>query len=513
MERTDTEESPSDLLPRMHDLEFNTAGSSAEESHQLYSEKQTNISVEQPRKCPIANLSTELLTLILDILRESYEGTTHSTEGPDPRGEVPVIASHVCGYWRSVALENPLWWSEIIVMPPVQLDRIAAYLERSKQCILDIQIFGHRDGNDSDSRHDGSEESVTPPNPYKEYQVLFNLLYPHLQRCRTLQLSSLFADEQTTSIPILQRILYREMPHLEKFVLEGDYDAFLFTMGRQNKIPLFLSNPVLRDLRLTGIQIDSFVLPPASLARLHLSRSSSVGQTTFATLKGVLEALPNIEELAIYDDLLIQWPGSSESCHVPSLRTLAIYGNMLSVSELLMFLDAPKVKTLTIAPVVVSDMRLLDIEQSTNRHFRLPFPELYSLTLAPAFSEAFTAVDILATYFPQVKELVLANLYATPFLKLFTNEPIAFPNLTDLALTDLAPHYEPVLQQIITFRNAQNVPLRNIFVDSKTYAIMACAEFPGNFRFRVANVWEEQRRQALHSEVKDMFVGRSYEDS
>ena len=469
----------------------------------------------QAQSSPISVLSSELLTLILDILRDSFVDN-HSYLEANPRASVAIIASHVCSYWRSLALHNPLWWSEILVTPPVQLEKVRTYLERSKQCGLDLRIFGYREQNGYDHDSDDSQSS-SRVGIHKEYNPLFDLLFPHLRRCRVLQLSSLFSSERNIPFSILENILQLEMPLLERFILEGDFDTYVYHMRMYDKMPLFLVNRNLRDLRLTGIEIGSFLLPPVSLVQLHLSRTSATGQTPFSTLKTVLDALPNIKELAIYDDLLIRWPGTTHSCYVPSLESLSIFGNMLSVSELLLFLHAPKLKALTIAPVVVSDLRLLQTEQGTNKNFQPPFPNLQSLTLAPAFSEAFEAVEIASVYFPQIKRLILANLYPPQFIQLFTNDkkPTLFPNLVDLALTDVDAQFVSVIQGLLDFRKVRNLPLERIFLDSSSYRILAPFaerwQSHRNFHVREGNLWEEQRRKALYSDSKDLFVGRSRE--
>lgn len=94
-------------------------------------------------RCPVHNLPAEILSDIflhvcefpLDAAPDQYPLAAH-------RYISPIDLSHVCQYWRNVALSRRHLWTFIFVSVAHEhhIDRIDAFLERSKECPLDISI-------------------------------------------------------------------------------------------------------------------------------------------------------------------------------------------------------------------------------------------------------------------------------------------------------------------------------------------------------------------------------------
>ncbi|KDR72919.1 hypothetical protein GALMADRAFT_741309 [Galerina marginata CBS 339.88] len=467
---------------------------------------------------PIMHLSEELLTLILDTVRHSFDDESNASRLA--RTQVPIIASHVSRSWRFVALDNPLWWSTIMIISPWKTEVVEAYLQRSKQCPLVLSVVANP--NDHEILFYTSED----------YQRLFDLLFPHFLRCRSLDIRGVFATADIgVASSFFERFLHAELPQLEQVVIEADTISYDCPGWESN--PIFDSAPRLRDLRFIGTGIlPSFFLSTGSfsgheLSSLHLSRTSS--QISFSVLLGILDACPLLTTLAIYDDVLVEWLGLAVSCNVPSLERLYILSNMTEVSELLLFLSAPKLKELIIVPVVVPDLYLL-LTQSDSNHGVNPrhrFPALKLLMLAFAHSRAFESINSASVCFPEVECLVLANLYPVPFLDVFTSKNdrggVIFPNLLDLALSDIDKSFSHAICDMQEFRIKHQHPLRTLYVDSASLRRLNGCKVIGatlgdnrdlgrteNKAFLsncvAGDFWEDRRRSLLFTNILDPFV-------
>ncbi|KDR72927.1 hypothetical protein GALMADRAFT_101323 [Galerina marginata CBS 339.88] len=464
---------------------------------------------------PIECLPEELLNHILDILHDSFNG---SNDGPQARKRVIITASHVSRLWRFVALENPLWWSDIMITSPWRTEAIETYLERSKPCLLTLSVVAKQPD-------DGSDPLTTS----EDFQHLHDLLFPHFCRCRIIYIRGVFEIvdiEVATSF--FERMLHASMPHLERAILETDDDSYDYSKGGSKAI--FASSSRLRDLRLIGAgTLLSFFHPLNStslfshskLSSLHLSKT--LNGISFSKLQNILDACPSLTTLAIYNDFLLEWPGLSTSCNVPSLENLYILGNMNKVSELLLFLSVPKLKELIIAPVVNSDLSLLR-SGSNDKPDPHRFPALRTLILAPAHLGAFGSLESASICFPQIETLVLANLYLSPFIKVFTSKSsdagIIFPNLLNLAFTDIDDRFIQAIQNMQVFRTKQHYPLNTLYVDpASLLRLKTCkvtfdddntgeAENGGNPSDWVeGDFWEDRRKTLLCSDKRDLYIG------
>ncbi|KAF8966138.1 hypothetical protein BDZ97DRAFT_721780 [Flammula alnicola] len=456
--------------------------------------------------CPIASLPQELLAFILDMARSDTIPVNEA--GARPLKEILITASQVSSFWRFVVLENPLWWSCITITPPWNLDEIETYLKRSQQCPLDLRIYVHL------NYHTIRDED-TPLPPLHDYQGLRDILYPHFHRCRIFHFQGIFNKDVYLPFYLLEPLLDMDMPYLEEFTFDGEL-LHIPSSFKPVRKAIFSSAPRLRDIRLGGIGFLNFSPPLSSVTTLHLSKAMDKGDLTFQEFGSMLEACPCLTSLTVYDDLLSHWSDDLEltGCNVPLLETLCILGNMLSVSELLLFLLAPKLRELVIAPIVGGDLTLL---LSRPRSFHQShFPLLTSLTLAPAHPEAFEAVASASTCFPKVELLILANVYFAQFLDVFLEDSVVFPNLHDLAFTSIDKFIANEMPTVYAFRQSRNVPLRTMFVDTASIQKLSSHRHPWDDWSRInvveANLWERQRRRALYSNVEDLFVGRPFDE-
>ena len=451
----------------------------------------------------ISSLPQELLASILDMAQEKANcGDPNDLT----KSSVYLVASQVSKFWRLVAINNPLWWTHLFISPPWKLETIATYLKRSKECPIEMHISVHPD------YWNISRESAATLPSLSGFGALGELISPHFHRCRALRVQGIFFQDHNLPIHLLRPLGTIGMPYLEKFTFDGEFSFQDETPIVDRRIPLFSTAPLLRDLRMGGTAFMTFSPPLSSVTTLHLSRVIDKGPINFSEVGRVLEACASLTSFAVYDDLLKDWPGILASCHVPLLEKLHIFGNMLSVSELLLFLDAPNIKELVIAPIVAADLALY-LRHSTSQRVR--FPLLTTLTLAPAYPEAFNVLPDASRCFPRVEVLVLTSTYLGDFVRIFTNEKsIEFPNLVSIATAGVDQRFAGLLHEVATFRLKHQVPFQKIIVDAASLGVLRTTGVDWyGAEFVEEDIWDGQRRMALYSHVKDLFVGSTHDYS
>ena len=452
----------------------------------------------------ISSLPQELLSSILEMAQEEA-----NCDDPNDltKSSVYFAASQVSKFWRLVAINNALWWTHLLISPPWKLDAIATYLKRSKECPIEMHISIH-----PDYWNISRKDTATLPS-LSGFGALGELISPHFHRCRSLRVQGIFFQNYSIPIYLLQPLGTIDMPYLEEFTVDGEFSFQAQTPTINHRVPLFSTAPMLRDLRMGGTALMNFSPLLSSVTTLHLSRVIDKASVKFPELGRMLEACTSLTFFAVYDDFLYDWPGVLASCHVALLEKLHIFGNMLSVSELLLFLDAPKLKELVIAPVVAADLALYLPHSTTPQQVR--FPLLTSLTLAPAYPDAFNVLPDASTCFPGVELLVLASTYFGDFVRVFTEEnSIVFPNLLNIATTGVDRHFAELLHDIATFRLKHQIPFWKIIVDSPSLDVLQSIDVDWyGVEFVEEDIWDRQRRMALYSHVQDLFVGSHYDYS
>jgi hypothetical protein len=156
---------------------------------------------------------------------------TYSTNDPDAPSPFPVIASHVCRFWRSVALGSPSLWTIITFPKRLQYKRPTIWLERSKSLPIDITV-----------------------NVFSETHVstVLDIIMPHVTRWRKLKVA---VDQNVLMDMVLTRLAQcTGAPLLEILILR----YFKYNRGstQSSLVPFHGNAPRLSYVILTFVSIS-----------------------------------------------------------------------------------------------------------------------------------------------------------------------------------------------------------------------------------------------------------------
>ena len=257
-----------------------------------------------------------------------------------------IRATHLCSFWRQVALGDSSLWARISGIP-TNLELISEMLVRARNAPLDIDID-----------LDGT------PRP----EALLLMFPPHLSHTRRLRLyclSKLHSDS-------FRGICRQEAPTLEYFQL-GDPVTSPITFRELGGTTLFNGRaPKLRTFSLSQVFIPWSLIPRGQLTQLEISLDDEV-HISVAHLHGDLIQLidllancPKLEVLVLGRCLPSQLSQSRRFriIHLPRLSRLSLVGSSSRVANLFNMLEIPSSVTLR--------LRCISEDSSTRNDHLLP---------------------------------------------------------------------------------------------------------------------------------------------
>ncbi|EIW81166.1 hypothetical protein CONPUDRAFT_165380 [Coniophora puteana RWD-64-598 SS2] len=310
------------------------------------------------------------------------------------------VLSHVCSRWRTVVLCAPLMWNFIRIMPDQSIERTIAYVDRSGNCPLHIEV--------NTSRCDDC--SVAPGGILQHIDAI----YASIGRWHRL---SLYANQRKMTRALATKISAMELPVLTHV----DMSSECCWDGPSQLSQMFTGAPRLAVLDLECISNFNWNFGALGLSSLTLRASVFTDYPALMdwdTLRGLLSTVPQLEYLRLSGpviDFESVW-GSPQlrTVEVPSLETMIVdtYEGWNGYHwYLFRGISAPQLRHLHIllenyqnseAPIV--DM----LSQFSNPGGGPKFPLLRTLVLG-GVTDSHLPAELFVYRFPQVSSLTLAG--------------------------------------------------------------------------------------------------------
>ncbi|KAJ3558389.1 hypothetical protein NM688_g954 [Phlebia brevispora] len=278
---------------------------------------------------------------------------------PEPQN-VPIRLSHVCSHWRVVVLSAPMLWKQLYVGEHISLEVLEELLRRSKVAPLRLEI-----------------NLCETPHGAKVFQRVLE----ELQRLHTF-------DMHATDL--ILPWLGRPASHIEALSLQNhDRPVSMLSPNMASFAKtLDINFPSLKRLHVLEHNFDfvNWILPSTLT---HLSaRSWSPGDGSFSDVLRVLRALPQLQELALYNILpIINHPEAADTSlqpvSLPLLRTLILHDWMGAPLNLLGYIRLPP----RTVPALTLDMYSYEDIPDVDTIHQLVSEDLQLRTIAIVFDE------------------------------------------------------------------------------------------------------------------------------
>jgi hypothetical protein len=271
-----------------------------------------------------------------------------------------IRATHVCRFWRQVALGDSSLWARISGRP-TNLNLISGMLARTRNAPLDIDI-------DLDG-------TLFP-------ELILLMFPPHLSHTRKLRLETVIS----LHFDSFRGIYIEEAPVLEHFELDSFSSPIIFR--ELGGTTLFKGRaPSLRTLILTHVFIPWSLIPRGQLTRLEISLVGIYEKPITSTdipshddLNQLIDLLVNCPELEVLvldsclPSQLTHFP-RAQTIHLPCLSLLSLGGSSPRISNLLKMLKIPSSTTLQLYCTFESAATYNDLLLPViSAHFRSPSP-------------------------------------------------------------------------------------------------------------------------------------------
>ncbi|KAH9841861.1 uncharacterized protein C8Q71DRAFT_351665 [Rhodofomes roseus] len=284
---------------------WHTARKPIEDQLLYYYERIHELNGQLNALCPIHAFPPEVLSKVLLYLAGHY------AESP-PRLQDWIQVTHVCRYWRAVALGCSTLWARFTITTPRDPEWMAVFLERSKQLPLSVSVS---------PRH----------KPYKwisgkSLEEPLSLVLSYLSRIRTLYLTL-----ETMCSPEVLELLDGPAPLLEYLAIT-EHQSIPRRRATAVSDPLsrLLRRPETARLRHLELQcpVDWTGLSLQGLTRLHVK--TPVIATSLSAFLGALAQMPVLEEL-VTGRAFARGPQAGEEADTSPLPTQAALRTLRTV--------------------------------------------------------------------------------------------------------------------------------------------------------------------------------------
>ncbi|KAF8653326.1 hypothetical protein AX16_004026 [Volvariella volvacea WC 439] len=304
--------------------------------------------------------------------------------------ELPL--SRVSRWWRHVALSTSELWSIIDIYTPKSLERARLYFDRSGSWPLSLQIDLH-----TLETRKGRLVELSQFRPF--FQALEELLSSQWGRYRSISILTRF---EVTLYAIVHSISAESAPLLETLELRTEPNESSSVEGKR-----LFPNGAPNLTKLHNHALDLW--PPMSRLRtLCLRRTYSRPLLTPAVLLNILSEATELVNLSFHRFISsANWPDiiPSPSLHLGHLELLSIVGDGPATSNFLLSLSAPKLRSLWIEDLFISDIPRLFASPQVQNPDSPKFPLLQYLTLQRMY---ITHIAKFSFVFPTITTLHVA---------------------------------------------------------------------------------------------------------
>lgn len=244
-----------------------------------------------------------------------------------PISNVQVVVSHVCHYWRQVALRTPSLWTTLHFREASNIPRAKAYLARcskSSTYLLDILVDTV-----------AVENHIPGVTLYKdEVRTIFHIIIPHVKRWRAFHLKICdndckgFAREFLSTCGPAPNLETLQLYHFE------DYQTVENLYRATYRPPVIIFNntlPRLKNVSLIGVNLPWERSPYLkNLRNLELALHSDNIRPPYKWWGRMLRLSPELETLCLHysgpreatGDATLAWPSVDNIIHLPHVQEL-----------------------------------------------------------------------------------------------------------------------------------------------------------------------------------------------
>lgn len=295
---------------------------------------------------PICTFPPEVLSAIFAAGTEIEE--TSTTDSNPLSGETglsfELLVSHVCSYFRDIAIGTPSLWTGIFIAPTTKPEKLLTYIARSLGCGLDLRV-------------DMSGWASSALGRYAMMEMI-NFVSAQSHRWRRLSIAAAGESEDNSIVMIL---CSRNAPALEYLSICVDNVEHVDEgVVRKNACePRIFSQgaPRLSFVRLRGLAIYLFRPPLQELTTLHLDQTKALPMR-FSMFRDIVTLSPALAHLSLYGDIIGNEPWSGRALIIlPALRSLRICGISGRVyGGALQAIDAPQLESLVLKDLHEHDL-------------------------------------------------------------------------------------------------------------------------------------------------------------
>lgn len=235
-------------------------------------------------------------------------GSSHGTEDKLSliQERFQELASHVCRHWREIALGSPLLWTSLHIKERTSTQRIRAWLKRSRNSIIHIDIFFNDGGS-------GIDYNLELLSKNERIDATMEALCDHHERWGTLIVSARYMCHLHLIINHLRgcenpcSLQNLELEHMEgSFIWMVNFrrvSAAEFLIPDCPSPPVFFPNgtPLLKRVSLFALPIKWASTPwLCNLTVLELGYHTANQRPTLAEVITIIRSSPHLEDLKLH---------------------------------------------------------------------------------------------------------------------------------------------------------------------------------------------------------------------